>query len=210
MQRTISNWKRVIRNWIGKEVENKESLIIDMMSKPLSQFRDSRDSFLSTCISIVYQQHGKDGIDSYIQKDTEADNPVHKNFCEDKENIDPYMSFNKRDYSSKVECKVGEPDFLNLNSYKNIIHLLQNIGIRSGIKHCGTGNREWLFVECDGLPYNLIRDIIVNVWYCGECTTCFYRIESLMEHKCYFLGKSTEEKLEFDWIVPILLYICFT
>lgn len=32
---------------------------------------------------------------------------------------------------------------------------------------------------------------------------CFYKKETLQEHNCYFLGKNTEEKLEFDWIVPI-------
>ena len=46
-------------------------------------------------------------------------------------------------------CKTEEPDFLNPNSFQNLILILQNIGYRAGIKQYGVV-REWLPVECDG------------------------------------------------------------
>ena len=97
---------------------------------------------------------------------------------------------------------VREPDFLNPNSYENIIHVIQAIGIRAGIKQYGNGSREWLMVECDGLPYNIIRDIIANVWRCSQCSGCYYGLDSFEEHKCYIL-KSIQPKREFAWLLPV-------
>lgn len=85
-------------------------------------------------------------------------------------NIEPYASFvNQENSIPHIECMAGEPDFLNPSGYENIIIVLQAIGRRAGIKHYGSGTREWLFVECDGLPYNLIRDILINVLRCEKC-----------------------------------------
>jgi len=68
----------------------------------------------------------------------------------------------------------GEPEFVNPNGYYNIVQVLQAIGERSGIIQYVTGKREWLFVDCDGLPCNLIRDIIVQVLRCDLCKRCFW------------------------------------
>ena len=57
-------------------------------------------------------------------------------------------------------------------------------------------------MECDGLPYNIMRDIINNIYICQSCKDSFYQLESFHEHKCYILHK-VEPKREFDWIVPI-------
>ena len=40
----------------------------------------------------------------------------------------------------------------------------QKVEIR---KKYGKGTREWLLVECDGVPYSIIRDIIGHVWNCS-------------------------------------------
>ena len=53
---------------------------------------------------------------------------------------------------------------MNPNSFVTITEVLQNIGHRAGIKHYGNGKREWLFVECDSLPYSIIRDLLDNLW----------------------------------------------
>ena len=102
--------------------------------------------------------------------------------------IDPYYSFS--DYPSslpRIICQAGEPDFINPNSYHNVIQVIQAIGVRAGIKRYGQGSREWLMVECDELPYNLIRDIIENVWRCSQCCKCYYGLQIFQEHKCYVL-----------------------
>ena len=119
------------------------------------------------------------------------------------EYISPYESFSE--YSSKlpkITCQAGEPDFINPNGYQNIVQVIQAIGERAGIKLYGKGNREWLMVECDGLPYNLIRDIIANVWRCSKCISCFYGLSIFQEHKCYILHKIVPV-YEFGWLVPI-------
>ena len=62
-----------------------------------------------------------------------------------------------------INCNAGEPDFVNPNSYATIIQVIQKIEIRAGIMQYG-GVREWVFVDCDGLPYNILREILNNVW----------------------------------------------
>ena len=96
----------------------------------------------------------------------------------------------------------GEPDFLNPNSYKNITKVLQRIGIRADIKHYGGESREWLFVECDGLPYTTMRDLITNVWHCILCQECFYKLPAFHDHKCFILHR-VDPIHEFGWVIPI-------
>ena len=116
--------------------------------------------------------------------------------------ISPYKSFESFPSSlPNITCKTGEPDFLNPNSYNTIVQVIQNIGFRAGIKQYG-GNKEWLFIECDGLPYNTLREIIANIWRCCNCNHCFYRIEKFEEHKCYILHNAGKVR-EFSWLVPV-------
>ena len=119
------------------------------------------------------------------------------------ETFDPYESFSE--YTSnlpEVHCQVGEPDFVNPNSYDNIIQVVQAIGTRAGVKQYGGGKREWLLMECDGLPYNLIRDIITNVWRCPQCSSCYYGLEFFQDHMCHVL-KNVKPEQEFGWLVPV-------
>ena len=57
-------------------------------------------------------------------------------------------------------------------------------------------------IECDGLPYNILRDIINNVWRCMICNDCFYDTENFQEHKCAIINNN-DPKQEFCWIVPV-------
>ena len=104
-----------------------------------------------------------------------------------------------------ISCKTGQPDFINPNGYQqfklqfyhdlcyvnhfHVIQVIQTIRLRSGIRQYGQGKREWVMIECDGLPYNLLRDIIENVWRCSHCNECFYNIDVFQEHKCAILAK---------------------
>jgi len=118
-------------------------------------------------------------------------------------NIDPYQAFNEIPARlPDIKCMTGEPEFVNPNGYHNIVQVLQAIGERSGIIQYGKGQREWLFVECDGLPCNLIRDIIIQVLRCDLCKRCFWGQEVFNEHNCYIV-KSIRSKKEFGWLVPI-------
>ena len=118
-------------------------------------------------------------------------------------NLDPYQSFTPFDsHSPDITCTVGEPDFVNPNSFHTIIKIIQNIGVRAGVKQYGGQSREWLFVECDGLPYNTMRDIIANVWRCPQCNNCYYGSESFEEHKCFILQEVNPVR-EFGWLIPV-------
>ena len=87
--------------------------------------------------------------------------------------INPYKSFNFAEtLTLETKCTTGEPDFLNPRNYQNIVNIIQNIDSRAGIKQHG-GTKEWNFVECDGLPYKVIRDIIANVCRCQICQPSF-------------------------------------
>ena len=86
--------------------------------------------------------------------------------------------------------QTGEPDFINPNGCHNIIQFIQYIGFRSRIRQYGQRNREWLMIECDGLPCNILRDIIDNVWRCTICNDCFYDIENFQEHKCAIINNN--------------------
>ena len=117
--------------------------------------------------------------------------------------VNPYQAFDEVPGKlPKIKCKTGEPEFINPNGYHNIIQVLQSIGERWGIKQYGNGKREWIFVECDGLPCNLIRSIIVQVLRCDSCKHCFWGSDAFKEHNC-FIVKSSKSKKEFDWLIPV-------
>ena len=77
---------------------------------------------------------------------------------------------------------------------------IEAIGIRAGIKQYGEGTREWLMVECDGIPYNML--FISNVWRCSECLKFYYGLPNFQEHKCYSL-QTVDPKREFRWLIPV-------
>jgi len=216
--------------WMWKEIDQEtSSKLIELLTKPRENFRNTRNSFIGLCIDMVYKQHKTsltDFIDSQIKaNETSAKQKTckvcnceanvsfsHCHNCRgevikqtslpDNVQIDPYESFQGA-FSAlpKISCQAGEPDFVNPN-YQNIIQVIQAIGIRAGVKQYGNGSREWLMVECDGLPYNIIRDIIANVWRCSQCLGCFYGLDSFEEHKCYIL-KSIQPNREFAWLLPV-------
>ena len=81
------------------------------------------------------------------------------------EQINPFSTYsNHKCLLPTIPCKAGKPDLLNPNSWHNIIQVIQSIGIKAGIKQCGTGDRKWLMLECDGHPHSIMRDLIENVF----------------------------------------------
>ena len=55
-----------------------------------------------------------------------------------------------------------EPFFVNPNSHEAVRRLLRHIGRECGIKSMGGSDREWVVVACDGLPYNLMRTVMLE------------------------------------------------
>ena len=51
--------------------------------------------------------------------------------------------------------------------------------------HYNSGDREWLFVECDGLPCNMRRDIIFEELRRQLCSRYFWGQKAFEEHNCF-------------------------
>lgn len=107
---------------------------------------------------------------------------------------------------NEVSVKPGEPEFVNPNSYQTIVTVIQNIGKRAGLVRYGGDTRQWLFLECDGLPYKIMRDIIDNVYICLRCSTSFYGKEKINsdDHRCFLIHGEQPLVREFDWLVPVM------
>ena len=84
--------------------------------------------------------------------------------------LHPYSGFIDYDtLSHNIQCMIGEPDFENPNSYHLLSKLFKKLESGRVFHRWGTVCK-WLFVECDGLLYQLIQDIIENVWKCSVCS----------------------------------------
>lgn len=51
---------------------------------------------------------------------------------------------------------------MNPNSHEALRRLLCHIGTECSIKSMGGTEREWVIVCCDGLPYNLMRTVMLE------------------------------------------------
>lgn len=57
-------------------------------------------------------------------------------------------------------------------------------------------------VECDGLPYNLLRQIISEVLRCEKCNNCFFGVLAFEDHVCHIIHKAGNKR-EFGWLLPV-------
>ena len=55
------------------------------------------------------------------------------------------------------EVTVGEPTFVNPNSYQTCTEVLRKFGSEAGIERCGGKKWQWVIIECDGLPFRLFQ-----------------------------------------------------
>ena len=60
----------------------------------------------------------------------------------------------------KADVHLLEPVFVNPNSHEVIEIILRTVGESAGVKQYGGSERCWLPIECDGLPYTLVRTVI--------------------------------------------------
>ncbi|XP_063952838.1 uncharacterized protein LOC135153566 [Lytechinus pictus] len=196
-------------------------------------FRDTRDKLLKQQIQKVYDEHNQqseDHIDKYVQeiKDAQTEkiciecggaNDVTYRICRAckgslvkppepelhlEGNVDPFHAFEDVSFTENgATVTPGEPEFVNPNSFDTIVTVLRGLGRRGGIRQYGGEEREWMFVECDGLPYTIMRSLIDNVWFCRRCKECHYGQEKLEEHPCNLIGKGDVYR-EFSWVVQVM------
>ena len=88
------------------------------------------------------------------------------------------------------------------SGYQNISIIMRSLGKRFGVAAYG-GSRYWLFVECDGLIFDIVEKLIENVIRCESCKSSFYGVNLFHEHKCYVNNNNVNFVYEFAWAVPI-------
>ena len=130
------------------DVEKRKKDDQDKM-KPNEEFRKGCDEFINSCITLVYQQHSHgntDHIDNIVHRQNVSESEKKCKECGCEADIS-YRSCGNcggkvtrislddiclsgegkiiKNKSQKIKCVVGEPDFINPNSFKNIMKVLQ-------------------------------------------------------------------------------------
>ena len=100
------------------------------------------------------------------------------------------------------EIKVGEPTFVDPNSFTTCSQILRKIGTEAGIERYGTGKHQWVIICCDGLPFRFCHNIINDIYVCLQCNIPFFRDEEIGKHneEHHREEKATYCK-EFDWVL---------
>ena len=102
----------------------------------------------------------------------------------------------------KPTLKTGDPSFVDPNSFSSCTVILRKIGREAGIITYGTGNRQWLIICCDGLPFRLCHVIINNTYMCSECKVSLFKEEEVSLHeKEMHPNKRPKLTKEFDWVL---------
>ena len=99
------------------------------------------------------------------------------------------------------ETHMLDPVFVNPNNYQSLILGLRHIGKKAGLARYGGTERQWLTVSCDGLPYSLVLQLIMNYKTCSLCNKSFMT-EDFDAH-CSEDHKGEEQVpffREFDWV----------
>ena len=100
---------------------------------------------------------------------------VQINVSNEDKNSDPYSHFKFEINRNNTKVQVGEPDFVNPNSFENIVTIIYNIGRRADIAKYNTqGKRQWLFLENDGGIIFILLKLIFNVIKCQRCSEVMY------------------------------------
>ena len=112
-----------------------------------------------------------------------------------------YERFDRSDVTIFPEVKVLKPIAVNPNSYENIRLCLLNIGKQSGIQKYGTGKRYFVFIYCDGVPYNMINRVISCTFRCTHCKQLLLSGKESSAHS--HVGQEYTYSLEFDWVLVL-------
>ena len=99
------------------------------------------------------------------------------------------------------QVKVGEPTFLNPNSYENCREILRKIGVEAGIECYGGKKQQWVIIECDGLLFQLCFNIIKDTYTCSICNTSHYKKDAFVRHSMSKHNELVGYYQEFDWVL---------
>ena len=108
---------------------------------------------------------------------------------------------------------LGDPIFVNPNSYETVSKVLQNIGSECGVQRYVQDpekvERQWLLVVGDGAPLSLIIHLIHDALICTLCSERCSSQERLQKHYRErhveeFLQNRIQFAYEYAWLLPKL------
>ena len=97
---------------------------------------------------------------------------------------------------------VGKPVFVNPCSYEAVAHVFREIGRQAGIRRYG-GEREWMTVVCDGLPYVMGYQLIEKLYVCSVCKDTHFGHTAGQKHQSGHeaVGQACTLYQEFEWLL---------
>ena len=90
-----------------------------------------------------------------------------------------YINPNDEIYIPNISVHVAV--FVNPCSYEAVAVALRNLGQKFGLRRYG-GERLWLSVACDGLPYNLASRLIRSMHICSICQDSINGLDACAQH----------------------------
>ena len=110
-----------------------------------------------------------------------------------------------------IRLEARDPVFLNPNSHKTLVTILQDIGKDLQVaKYCPGSKRKWAIIVCDGLPYTLCLRVLKETYTCSECQQAVFTRSQLVAHMEEEHGAlvAEEDELirEFDWALVRIGY----
>ena len=97
---------------------------------------------------------------------------------------------------------VREPVYVNPCSYAAVATVLRNIGLKAGLKKHG-GDREWVIIVCDGVPYNLCHRVVNSMHTCSACDVSLNGKDECAEHHNtdHINDEDVHFEQEFGWVL---------
>ncbi|XP_041466282.1 uncharacterized protein LOC121416832 isoform X2 [Lytechinus variegatus] len=111
---------------------------------------------------------------------------------------------------SQVEEKADrisarDPFFVNPNSLGTIAAVFRHIGKDAKVKNVAeNGDREWVCVVCDGLPYSIGMNILTSFYECRLCREKTQGQDKFTEHMTTIhpgVEYEMKDNLEFGWLL---------
>ena len=99
------------------------------------------------------------------------------------------------------KVSIGEPIFINQSSYEGCTTVLRKIGVAAKLVRYGGGQRHWIIVCCNGLPFRLCNIIIHGTYCCSKCHKSFFQLHMFKNHvREAHNGETTNYYLKFEWV----------
>lgn len=132
----------------------------------------------------------------------QSDNTYKLSFTPSTPDICCYSHLPNMHTGEPPKITVGKPLFVNPCSYEAVAQVFREIGKQAGIKRYG-GEREWMTVVCDGLPYVMGYQLIEKLYVCSICNDTHFGHITGQKHQSDHeaVGEACSLTQEFQWLL---------